>query len=46
MGVKDDVKLGRPGLIHHMNDVRWLRGGHREEGLMVKYVQTKLLSYM
>ena len=22
----------RPGLIHHMNNVRWMQGGHRKEG--------------
>ena len=26
------LKRGRPGSIHHVNDVRWTRGGHREGG--------------
>ena len=29
---KTQRKWRRPGLIHHMNDVRWTRGGYREEG--------------
>ena len=24
-------KQGRPGLIHHVSDVRWTRGGHDNE---------------
>ena len=39
---KDGEKLGRPGLIHHTNDVRWTWGGHREEGPIIKYVRTKI----
>ena len=41
---KSKRKRGRPGLIHHMNDVRWTQGGHREEGPIVKYVRIKLKS--
>ena len=26
------LKLGRPGSIHHMNDIRWMRGGRRWGG--------------
>ena len=24
-------KRGRPGLIHHVSDVRWMRGGHEND---------------
>ena len=33
-------KQGSPGNTCHM--VRWTRGGHREEGPIVKYVRTKI----
>ena len=26
------LKLGKPGSIHHMNDIRWTRGGRRGGG--------------
>ena len=29
---KTSEKRGRPGSIHHVNDVRWTRGGHRGGG--------------
>ena len=24
---EDQIKRGRPGSIHHVNDIRWMRGG-------------------
>ena len=29
-------KQGRTGLIHHVNDIRWTRGGHRGRGAQLQ----------
>ena len=29
-------KKGRPGLIHHVNDIKWRQGGHRERGAQLR----------
>ena len=30
------IECGRPGSIYHVNDVRWMRGGHRGGGQLPK----------
>ena len=35
---REQKKRGRPRSIHHMKDVRWTQRGHREKGLIFKYV--------
>ena len=32
---KTSEKWGRPGSIHHVNDIRWTRGGHGGEGIQL-----------
>ena len=31
MEVEEREKRGRPGLIHHVNDARWMPGGHEND---------------
>ena len=37
---KSSEKWGRPGNIHHMNDVRWMRGGHKVD------IDTRVLDFI
>ena len=31
MEAEERDKRGRPGLIHHVSDVRWTQGGHKND---------------
>ena len=46
MGAEDHQKRGRSWSIHHVNDVRWTRGGRKGADIQIGNVLNLKVSFM